>query len=373
MRWYKVCKGLMKVLGLVGLMGNALWAATPQKDSLNVNGQWRYFWIYIPDAYWTTTDSVPLILNLHGYTSNAPTQMFYTGMNAVADTANFIVVYPQGLRDTFGNTYWNAGFSPYGSNDTLFLNMLIAHLLNQYRIAPDKVFMCGFSNGAIMSYYMACFANRYLRAIGPVGGSMVKHWMNMCSPSRPIPLIHIHGTADATVPYHGGPIGNNGLFWSVDVDSVLAKWRALLKCTGQPDSIRIDRISGDGVSVDWFRWSCPGYAAPAVELMRVNGEGHTWPGGALATQEISASAELWRFFRNVKAVPTTSIRPASGRGCLVLHEGQWKTTCQVEVYDLTGRRVKTYSGGSLLHLPAGIYWVREIQSGRVQRITIGHQ
>ena len=38
-----------------------------------------------------------MVLNLHGYTSNALQQEAYSEMNAVADVERFVVVYPDGV------------------------------------------------------------------------------------------------------------------------------------------------------------------------------------------------------------------------------------------------------------------------------------
>ncbi len=313
-----------------------------QYDSLFVDNQWRTFWIYVPASYYNTTKEVPLILNLHGYTSNGWEQMFYSEMNQVADTAGFIVVYPEGTFDLTGNRYWNAGFSVYGANDTLFLNVLIDTLLQRYRIRKDAIFFCGMSNGGIMSYYMACFAARHIKAIGSVAGTPARSWFP-CTPTKTIPLIHFHGTQDNRVPYQG-----NQRFYPVD--STLMEWENFLQCYNTYSTF-IDSLN-DSTAVEMTYWKCDS-CATMVKAKIFNG-GHTWPGASFyigtTTKEIHASSELWNFFRcfispsTIQRItlqqpyPTPSIQ-VNGETIQVC---SLQPIRQLSLYAITGERIATY-------------------------------
>ena len=73
----------------------------------------RHYIIHIPESY-NDKLSFPLVLCFHGYGGNA-SGMSYTNFNYVSDTANFIVVYPQGTLMK-GKTHWNVGGWTLDSN-----------------------------------------------------------------------------------------------------------------------------------------------------------------------------------------------------------------------------------------------------------------
>ena len=99
----------------------------------------REYRIYIPIVY-TGNDAVPLLLNLHGYTSNAFEQEIYGDFRPIADTANFILVHPQGTTDAGGTTFWNAFGSPTETvDDVSFISALIDTVAVNYNIYEDRV------------------------------------------------------------------------------------------------------------------------------------------------------------------------------------------------------------------------------------------
>ena len=75
-------------------------------DTIESGGLERNYRLYIPTAY-DGSEPVPLVLNLHGYTSDAFGQDLYANFRVIADTANFLIVLPNGTLDGFGQRYWN--------------------------------------------------------------------------------------------------------------------------------------------------------------------------------------------------------------------------------------------------------------------------
>ncbi|MGY8901498.1 MAG: hypothetical protein ACKVI1_02785, partial [Flavobacteriales bacterium] len=70
-------------------------------ETLIHDGITREYTIHIPPGY-DAENPVPLVFSLHGFTSNNAFHMLYTGFNNIADTANFIIVYPQGTLTAQG-------------------------------------------------------------------------------------------------------------------------------------------------------------------------------------------------------------------------------------------------------------------------------
>ncbi|MEI8136608.1 MAG: T9SS type A sorting domain-containing protein [Bacteroidota bacterium] len=261
-------------------------------DSIKSNNIMRKFRLYIPTIY-NRSQAVPLILNLHGYTSNSAQQQLYSNFMPIADTANFLMVYPDGKAPA-GNQYWNAGFGGT-ENDVLFMSDLIDSLKLIYNIDLNAVYSCGMSNGGIMSYYLACNLPNRITAIASVTGSMLKTWFT-CAPNRPFPVMEIHGDADATVNYNG-----DATF--APIDSVVKKWRVHDNCNFTiPMSVPNISTTDNSTAMNYLYTGGAGGAT--VELFKVIGGSHSWPGAlpfiANTNQDFNASVEIWRFFRQYK-------------------------------------------------------------------------
>ena len=168
--------------------------------SITHGGLQRDYILYVPANY-TGTTAVPLLFNFHGYTSNATEQMWYGDFRAIADTAGFLIVHPEGKLDGSGNTHFNVGWGGSSINDVGFTSALIDSLLLDYSIDEDRVYSTGMSNGGFMSYQLACELSDRIAAIASVTGSMNMGWFNSCNPNHPMPIMEIHGTADGNVPY----------------------------------------------------------------------------------------------------------------------------------------------------------------------------
>ncbi len=262
-------------------------------DSITSGGIYRKFRLYVPAIY-TGATAVPLILNLHGYTSNAIQQQAYANFMPIADTANFLVVQPDGTNGGGGQS-WNAGFGP-GVNDVQFLKDLADSLSFIYTIDQNRIYSCGMSNGGIMSYYLACNLPNRIAAIASVTGSMLNSWFS-CAPFRAFPIMEIHGTADATVNYLG-----DGTF--APIDSIVKKWRVKNGCNPAPITFSVPDINmTDNSTAVNYRYT-GGNDGTEVELYKVTGGSHSWPGAAPViantNQDFSATKEIWRFFRKYK-------------------------------------------------------------------------
>ena len=155
----------------------------------------RSYIVHTPTGYNAST-KYPLVLNLHGLTSNASQQQSYTGMNAVADTAKFIVVYPDGVNNT-----WNSGVSTSTVDDVGFISALIDTMQKKFGVNANKVFSCGFSMGGYMSHRLGCQLSNKIAAIATVSG--LNAVTSSCTSTCPVPVLHFHGTSDGTVNYSG--------------------------------------------------------------------------------------------------------------------------------------------------------------------------
>lgn len=291
---FPIMKYLYSLLFTISF-GASLAAQTTVTDYITFGGLDRYYRLYVPAVY-NANQSVPLILNLHGYTSNAIQQEFYGDLKPIADTANFLVVHPEGTGPS-GQQFWNAWDDPTGPNDVGFLSALIDTLSAHYNIDPERVFSCGMSNGGIMSYYLACHLNNKIAAIASVTGSMTLNNPSTCQATSPVPVLEIHGTADATVPYLG-----NTTF--MPIESVVNYWVAQNNTSTTPTVVNIPDINvTDGCTATEYKYT-GGTNGSEVVLVKITGGAHTWPGAPLAigvtNMDFSASLRIWEFFRKYR-------------------------------------------------------------------------
>lgn len=339
----------------------------------NINGSFTYdgllrdYILHIPPGY-NSANPAPLVLNLHGYTSNAAQQQLYTGFDSDADTAGYIVVYPNGIANA-----WNSGFNiPYhsGVDDLGFLSALIDTISANYTIDACRVFSTGMSNGGFMSYRLACELENKIAAVASVTGSMTDSMVYYCQNNRPIAVMEMHGTADPTVPY----IGTNVF---TPVEDNLNFWKQHNACTGTiftQDLPNIDPLDGTTVTKLYIN-TC----VDSTELItfKINGGAHTWPGAAfnigVTTQDIKANSEILKFFnKHPRCNTSTTIDernvehllffPNPVEDVLTLHCNSKENT-EVIILDFTGKvvyRNEQFKDGLTIrldYLSAGIYFV----------------
>ena len=150
------------------------------------------------------TGPCPLIINMHGYTSNASAQLYYSQMDQFALPQNIAVVYPQGMLNTDGISSWNVGvfWDANSYDDVGFIRAMIDDINVNFEVDLDRVYACGMSNGGYMSYELACELSDKITAFGSVTGNFMLNNNQNCNNNREIPIIHLHGTTDDVVNYY---------------------------------------------------------------------------------------------------------------------------------------------------------------------------
>ena len=277
-------------------------------DSIMHDGAYRSYIIYIPVSYNAST-AAPLVFNFHGRGSNAIQQYYYGDFREIADTAGFLVVHPEGTVYQ-GGTHWNVGGFVGGStiDDVGFTEALLDTLINQYNINQARIYSTGMSNGGYMSFHLACELSSRITAVASVTGSMTPYTYSMCNPLHPTPVLQVHGTLDATVPY-------NGDTWTQSIDEVLTYWSGHNQCDTNPTISDIPNSNPlDQSTVKKYVYN-NGLYGSTVEHFKVIGGGHTWPGfsfGIAGTNyDMDASIEIWRFFSQYDLNALSSLKEIS--------------------------------------------------------------
>tara|TARA_B100001250_G_scaffold76730_2_gene62865 strand:+ start:2767 stop:3735 length:969 start_codon:yes stop_codon:yes gene_type:complete len=170
------------------------------------DGVIRDYLIYLPETYDGRT-SLPVVMNFHGGSMDARSQMYLSDMRRLADQENFILVYPQGTRLKGGDTHWNTMVTSVGnksdSDDIGFIDSMLDTIALTYNIDSSRVYATGYSNGAGFTFTLACNLGEKIAAIAPVSGLIATSTLESCVLSSKISLIGFHGTDDFERPYGG--------------------------------------------------------------------------------------------------------------------------------------------------------------------------
>ena len=151
-----------------------------------------------------------LVLELHGYGADGPSQDQVLGLQSLVDTERVILAAPDGIRDNAGDHFWNAtdtccNFENRPIDDVAYLRSLVEEIDRVYGVDRDRVFAVGHSNGGSMTFRLACDASDMFAAVVSVAGG---GWEDekKCKPQRPVAVRHMHGTRDGLIAYDGGPM-----------------------------------------------------------------------------------------------------------------------------------------------------------------------
>ena len=268
------------------------------KNLLVVDGVERS--VIIRDADVDAGALVPAVVMLHGAGGSGTYLESVSGMSGVAKKNGFVVAYPDGTKtgEDIGGLAWNAGRCcgrPFRASidDVGFISAVIDELVTNHAVDPARVYLAGFSNGGMLSYRFACdigvtVGENPVAGIAVVGGAFN---VLACAAPNPVSVLIVHGTADPTVPYAGGPpsaptIERLGKWTNASVADASAFWAERDGCSSH--SIAEDNGS---VTVDSYDGCSDGTFLEVVSLI---GGTHHWP--TKARGDINASALIARQF-----------------------------------------------------------------------------
>ncbi|MGO9621998.1 MAG: alpha/beta hydrolase family esterase [Desulfobaccales bacterium] len=265
------------------------------QGELKVDHLRRTYGLHIPPSY-DSRQPTPLVLAFHGRLGTGKQMEKLTNFSGLADKQGFMVAYPNGVGRS-----WNAGHGTgkaeaQGVDDVKFTVRLIDSLRQTLNLDGRRVYATGFSNGAVFVHRLACELSEEIAAIAAVAGTVAPQIGRTCHPHRPVAVLQIQGTADPIVPWEGGLTQGGGFVESVP--ATIAGWVARNECPARPEVLD----TGGGVICECYG---PCAKAARVILYRVEGGGHTWPGGyqylpkkiiGATNRSWDASQAIWDFF-----------------------------------------------------------------------------
>lgn len=244
-------------------------------ETFSYDGQERDYILRLPKD----VERPPLIVVLHGGGGRGRQIDRHTGLTQAATARGFALVYPDGI-----DRQWNDGRGDWHSQDHAatvddvgFLAALIADLGARGVIDPARVFVMGVSNGGMMTYRMVCERAELFRGAVAVVANLPKDMAPVCSPSQPVPLMVLNGTADPLMPYDGGEIAVFGRSRGtvISTEATLERFALANGCDGREALPVEDPAPDDEVTPEHDVFT--GCAAD-LELWRYVGGGHGWPG-----------------------------------------------------------------------------------------------
>jgi polyhydroxybutyrate depolymerase len=290
---------LLSLLSLVVLLaifavGTFAWV-DKSSGRLVSSGKEREYLLYVPETYNPSTPT-PLVISIHGYAEWPAHQMELSRWNDLANQYGFIVVYPSGTGfPKRWVTNSQSGTPAEPPVDVQFISDLIDQLGQEYNIDPSRIYANGLSNGGGMSALLACELSERIAAVGGVSGAYLFS-PDECNPSRPVPVIAFHGTADPIVPYQGGPSSSFNLPFPL-VPEWIEAWAERNGCSRTPAELP---STGEVTGIRYT--GCEQDAE--VIFYTIDGGGHSWPGGepmpewivGHTTQDVDATQLMWEFF-----------------------------------------------------------------------------
>jgi polyhydroxybutyrate depolymerase len=249
--------------------------------NLTVGSQLRDYRVFQPPSI-DVTKTVAVVIVLPPPSADADLLESLIHFDTEAATAGFVSVSPNGCGASWP---YVQGGSKVADED--FIRKVIGQLKIRYQVS--EFFGVSGSGGSRILYRLACDFASDFAGVADIAGTMVLR--DGCSPSRPVSILEMHGTADADSPWDGG--GPHG---SYPVDAVNERWRSLDACTGSPAVVQ----SGITISSAWTH--CSGGAV--VRLDKVQGGKHTWFGSGdpdAVPGEPNANAVIWSFFSGLTA------------------------------------------------------------------------
>jgi polyhydroxybutyrate depolymerase len=247
-----------------------------------------------------------VIVVLHGGSGSGARVRRNLGLEDAIRSHSITLVYPDAINGHWGETKETA------QRDIDFLRTLVDRLIANGTADRRRIFLVGSSTGGMLALRIACEpAGEAYAGIATIIANLPADIAETCQPPKPIPLMVINGTGNSIMPYGGGTTKiTDSKIEVVSTDATLAPFAKADGCADGRTTLALpDKDPKDGTRsyIDKLN----GCKAP-IELIRVEGGGHTIPGRYNAgttrgqpvgahTNDFDAAHVIWEFFRRLGA------------------------------------------------------------------------
>jgi polyhydroxybutyrate depolymerase len=251
---------------------------------------------------------VPLLLVFHGGGGTPEQIERESRFSELADREAFVVAYPAGQRRGWNDGRGSEAIAAQrdGSDDIGFVAALIDELSATLRIDPKRIYSTGISNGAMFSHRLALELSPRIAAIATVAGGLPHPLLMRFDPQAPVSALIVHGTLDPLVPYEGGEVKvlARARGSVAGAEETARQWAAHDGCSATPAEQPL-ADPAEGCTVTRLVYPDCRHAT-GVELLRLDGGGHTWPGGSQYLPErlvgkvcrrLDGTALIWDFLQ----------------------------------------------------------------------------
>jgi polyhydroxybutyrate depolymerase len=270
----------------------------------------RTYYLHVPQDL-PKHKAAPLVLMFHGGGGTPAFAERESKFSELADREHFVVVYPEGMGKS-----WNDGRDDKtvaaqrdNTDDLGFVAALIDDVAKEYKIDAKRVYATGISNGAIFSHFLAANLSSRIAAIAPVAGGIAARWSERFNPDKPLSVLILQGVDDPLVPFEGGDIKLTRRIKRAGIiatEEAVKKW---VQHNGAQRQAVIEKLADkdprDGCRVKKLTYP-QGKDGTEVMLYRLEGAGHTWPGGlqylpkmiiGKVCRDINGTEVIWQFFK----------------------------------------------------------------------------
>lgn len=214
----------------------------PQMPPELIGGAERPAALYVPSDY-SRDKAYPLVVMLHGYSATGTLQDFIFGLRERVTRDQFVLVVPEGTRNSRGKQFWNAfpeccDFEGSGVDDVGYLSALVEEAASVVHVDRARITSAGHSNGGYMSFRLVCERPDLVRRAISIAGSMPVD-PEHCPKPGSVSILHAHGSLDDVVPYadnrEGSPGAGHGIV-SRGAHDTVERFRVANGCSETPDS-----------------------------------------------------------------------------------------------------------------------------------------
>jgi polyhydroxybutyrate depolymerase len=222
--------------------------------------------VHIPSSF-KEGNEAPLLVVLHGSGGTGAAMQVVTELDFYAEAAGMVVAYPDAISGL-----WTITLSE--TLDMNFVSDLVDHIDKKVGVDRRRLYLTGFSRGALLAMKMACQRPDLVSAVALVGAPVRTDIVGGCQTTGAVPAVFFLGTRDQFYPWEG---------YTEGVDTVFGGWESgrwwaeKNGCDPEPTVEALPDIADDGTSVQrWVYRECP--SSSPLEFFAVQEGDHTWPG-----------------------------------------------------------------------------------------------